>query len=58
MVYNFLLGTKNQGEFLSPTPSKAVTILVCMKKAGISKLVTHDQDFKKITEIEVIDPLM
>ena len=34
-----------------------VTILVCMKKAGISKLVTHDQDFKKITAIEVIDPL-
>jgi predicted nucleic acid-binding protein len=33
-----------------------VTILVCMKKAGISKLVTHDQDFKKITDIEVIDP--
>jgi len=34
-----------------------VTILVCMKKAGISKLVTHDQDFKKIKDIEVIDPL-
>jgi len=28
-----------------------------MKKAGISKLVTHDQDFKKITDIKVIDPL-
>lgn len=34
-----------------------VTILVCMKKAGISKLVTHDQDFKKIKGIEVIDPV-
>ena len=34
-----------------------VTILVCMKKAGITKLVTHDQDFKKITNIEIIDPI-
>ncbi len=34
-----------------------VTILVCMKKAGISKLVTHDQGFKKIKGIDVIDPL-
>ncbi len=34
-----------------------VTILVCMKKAGISKLVTHDQDFKKIKGIIVIDPI-
>ena len=36
---------------------RAVTILVCMKKAGITKLVTHDQAFKKIREIEVIDPI-
>ena len=34
-----------------------VTILVCMKKAGISRLVTHDQDFKKIQGLEVIDPM-
>ena len=34
-----------------------VTILVCMKKAGISKLVTHDQDFKKIKDLDVIDPV-
>jgi predicted nucleic acid-binding protein len=34
-----------------------VTILVCMKKAGISRLVTHDQDFKKIKELEIIDPI-
>ena len=34
-----------------------VTILVCMKKAGTTKLVTHDQAFKKIREIEVIDPI-
>ena len=34
-----------------------VTILVCMKKAGILQLVTHDQDFKKIKNIEVIDPI-
>ena len=34
-----------------------VSILVCMKKAGITKLVTHDQDFRKITDIEIIDPL-
>ncbi len=34
-----------------------VTILVCMKKAGISKLVTHDQDFKKIKNLDIIDPV-
>jgi predicted nucleic acid-binding protein len=34
-----------------------VTILVCMRKAGVSKLVTHDQDFKKIKGIAVIDPI-
>ena len=35
-----------------------VSILVCMQKAGITKLVTHDQDFKKIANIEVIDPII
>ncbi len=34
-----------------------VTILVCMKKAGITKLITHDQDFKKITNIKINDPI-
>ncbi|WP_455464141.1 type II toxin-antitoxin system VapC family toxin [Candidatus Hodarchaeum mangrovi] len=35
-----------------------ITILVCMKKAGISKLVTHDQSFKKIPDFEMIDPIL
>ncbi len=34
-----------------------VSILVCMQKAGISNLVTHDQEFKKIQGIQVIDPM-
>ena len=35
-----------------------VSILVSMKKAGITKLITHDQDFKKIPVIETIDPVV
>ncbi len=34
-----------------------VSILVCMRKAGITKIVTHDQEFKKIANIEFIDPV-
>jgi len=33
------------------------TILVTMKNSGIEKLVTHDNSFKKIDFIEVIDPI-
>lgn len=35
-----------------------VTILICMKKAGITHLVTHDQAFSRIKDIEVIDPVV
>ena len=35
-----------------------VTILICMKKAGIDSLVTHDQAFRRIKDIKVIDPIM
>ena len=35
-----------------------VTILICMKKAGITSLVTHDQAFSRIKDIEVIDPVV
>ncbi|MFW9904331.1 MAG: hypothetical protein ACFFFH_08375 [Candidatus Thorarchaeota archaeon] len=35
-----------------------VTILICMKKAGITRLVTHDQAFRRIKDIEVIDPVI
>jgi len=35
-----------------------VTILICMKKAGITRLVTHDQSFRRIKDIEVIDPVV
>lgn len=33
------------------------SIITTMRKKGIKKLVTHDQDFKKIDSIEVIDPM-
>jgi predicted nucleic acid-binding protein len=35
-----------------------VTILICMKKAGITHLVTHDQAFSRIKDIKVIDPVV
>jgi predicted nucleic acid-binding protein len=33
------------------------TILVCMKKAGITSLVTHEQVFRQTKDITVIDPI-
>lgn len=33
------------------------TVLDAMKRAGINKIMTHDQAFKKIDWLEVIDPL-
>lgn len=33
------------------------TILASMEEKGVEKLVTHDQAFKKIDGIEVIDPV-
>ena len=34
------------------------TILAAMKAAGTARLATHDQAFKKVHGIEVIDPLL
>jgi predicted nucleic acid-binding protein len=34
-----------------------VSILVCMKKAGIQQLITHDQAFLQVEEIEISDPI-
>lgn len=33
------------------------SILVAMEKEKITKILTHDQAFKKLPEIEVIDPI-
>ena len=33
------------------------TILASMNEKGVEKLITHDQAFKRIEEIEVIDPV-
>ena len=33
------------------------TIIASMRKQGVEKLVTHDQSFKKINGIKVIDPV-
>jgi uncharacterized protein len=34
------------------------TILASMDMLGIKKLMTHDRAFKRIDQIEVVDPVM
>lgn len=33
------------------------TIIACMKENNVERLVTHDKAFKRVEEIEVIDPV-
>lgn len=37
--------------------ARDASIIASMKRHGVTKLITHDNAFKKIEEIEVIDPV-